>query len=43
MMKKSTYEAPEAIVVCLENVDVITASLPVFKDDDILDDGWISA
>ncbi len=42
-MKKSIYEAPEALVVCLEKIDVITASLPVFKNEDIIDDGCISA
>ena len=40
-MKKSIYEAPEAIVICLETVDVITSS--VFKDDNTIDDGWIEA
>lgn len=42
-MKKSIYEAPEALVVCLEDIDVITASLPVFSDDNVLEDGWIPA
>ena len=43
MKKNNTYEAPEALVVCLEDIDVITASLPVFKDDNVLEDGWIPA
>lgn len=42
-MKKSIYEAPEALVVCLEKIDVITASLPTFTDDDMVSDGWIPA
>ena len=40
-MKKNLYEAPEAIVVCLDAVDVITAS--VFSDSNMIDDGWIEA
>ena len=40
MKKNSIYEAPEALVVAIEEVDVITAS---FADPDILDDGWIEA
>ena len=40
MKKNNIYEAPEALVVALEAVDVITAS---FADPDILEDGWIEA
>ena len=40
-MKKTIYEAPEALIVVLDNVDVITAS--VFTDNDMIADGWISA
>ena len=40
-MKRNAYEAPEALVVCLETTDVITTS--VFNDKDVLDDGWIGA
>lgn len=40
-MKKNVYEAPEALVVCLETVDVITSS--VFTDADAVGDGWIGA
>ena len=43
MMKKNIYEAPEALVVCLEQVDVITASLQDFQDEDMIGDGWIPA
>ena len=39
MKKNLAYEAPEAIVVSLESVDVITAS--IFLDSDVLEDGWI--
>ena len=40
-MKFELYEAPEAILVKLETVDVITTSAPIFSDGDALDDGWI--
>ncbi len=40
-MKKNLYESPEAIVVCLEAVDVITSS--VFKDSNMIEDGWLEA
>ena len=40
-MKKNLYEAPEAIVVCLDAVDVITAS--VFNDPNSIGDGWVEA
>ena len=40
-MKRNAYEAPEALVVCLEAVDVITGS--VYNDSDTLGDGWIEA
>lgn len=43
MNRNNIYEAPEATVVCLEEIDVITASLPIFKDDNVLEDGWIPA
>ena len=42
-MNKRIYEAPEAIAVALEEIDVITASLPIFEDSNVLDDGWIEA
>ena len=42
-MKKNIYEAPEALVVCLDAGDVITASFPEFKDDNVITDGWIPA
>ncbi len=41
-MKKMIYEAPEATLVCLEQIDVITASLKTFDDEDMVGDGWIS-
>ena len=41
MKKNNVYEAPEALVVNLEAVDVITSS--IFSDNDILGDGWIEA
>ena len=41
-MKKFAYEAPEATIVAVENLDVITASTP-FSDPNILEDGWIEA
>ena len=34
------YEAPEAIVVSLESVDVITTSVS-FLDDNVIDDAWV--
>jgi hypothetical protein len=40
-MKKNHYEAPEAVVICLDTVDVITSS--IFKDDNMIEDGWIEA
>ena len=40
-MKKNLYEAPEATVVCLDAVDVITAS--VFSDPNSIGDGWVEA
>ena len=40
-MKSNVYEAPEALVVSLESVDVITSS--VFNDDNMIPDGWIEA
>ena len=42
-MKKMIYESPEATLVCLEAVDVITASLKAFEDEDMIGDGWIPA
>jgi hypothetical protein len=42
-MKKAVYESPEALIVCLKAIDVITTSLPEFEDDDMVDDGWIPA
>ena len=42
-MKKNIYEAPEALVVCLEELDVITTSIPTFEDGDVITDGWIPA
>ena len=39
MKKNLAYETPEAIVVSIESVDVITSS--VFFDSDVLEDGWI--
>ncbi len=40
-MKKNIYEAPEALVVCLEAVDVITSS--IFNDENMIPDGWLEA
>ena len=40
-MKKNVYESPEALVVCLDTVDVITSS--TFSDSDAISDGWIGA
>lgn len=42
-MKKNIYEAPKAKILKVDTVDVITVSLPSFKDDDILNDGWLEA
>lgn len=42
-MQNKKYEAPEAQIVCHSAVDVITASLPIFNDSDVLKDGWIEA
>ena len=42
-MKKNIYEAPEAKILDVDTVDVITISLPTFTDDNILGDGWIEA
>ena len=42
MKKNSVYEAPEATVVEVENLDVITASVQ-FSDPNVLEDGWIGA
>lgn len=42
MKKNHNYEAPEATVVTIESVDVITSS-PIFNSDNVLTDGWISA
>ena len=38
-MKKNVYEAPVALVVCLETVDVVMTSLP-FEDPNMIPDGW---
>lgn len=38
-MKNNVYEAPEALVVCLDAVDVMTTS--IFSDPDIIPDGWM--
>lgn len=40
---KRIYEVPEAEIMNVDTVDVITASSPSFKDDNILDDGWLEA
>ena len=40
-MKKNVYESPEALVVNLESVDVITSS--IFSDENMIPDGWIEA
>ena len=40
MKNNNVYEAPEALVVCLEATDVITSS---FVDADVIPDGWIEA
>ena len=40
MKKNNVYEAPEALVVTIETVDVITTS---FSDSNILSDGWLEA
>ncbi len=39
-MKKTVYEVPEALVVCLDAVDVITTS-PQFTDENMIKDGWM--
>ena len=38
-MKNNKYEAPEAKLVSVELMDVITSSL--FLDADVIPDGWI--
>ena len=38
---KKIYESPEALVVSLESVDVITSS--TFNDENMIPDGWIEA
>lgn len=40
---KKIYEVPEAKIMNVDTVDVITVSLPSFKDDSVLDDGWLEA
>lgn len=40
---KKNYEAPALELVGLCSVDVITASLPVFTEDNVLGDGWVEA
>lgn len=40
MKKIEIYEAPEAKIVSLDAVDVITESIP-FEDPNILPDGWL--
>ena len=42
-MQNKKYEVPEAQIVSLDAIDVITASLPLFNDSNILEDGWIEA
>jgi hypothetical protein len=41
MKKNNQYEAPNATVISLEALDVITTS--VFEDPNVLPDGWIEA
>ena len=41
MKKNSVYEAPEATIVAVESLDLITTS--TFSDPNVLDDGWIGA
>lgn len=41
MKKNSVYEAPEATIVSVEALDLITTS--TFNDPNVLDDGWIGA
>ena len=41
MKKNSVYEAPEATIVAVEALDLITTS--TFSDPNVLDDGWIGA
>ena len=40
---KKIYEIPEAKIMNVDTVDVITVSLPTFKDNNVLDDGWLEA
>ena len=41
MKKTFVYEAPEATVVAVEALDLITTS--TFSDSNVLEDGWIGA
>ncbi len=41
MKNNKQYEAPEALVVRLDAVDVITTSGPMFEDGNVMDDGWV--
>ena len=41
MNKNFVYEAPEATIVAVESIDLITTS--TFSDSNVLDDGWIGA
>ena len=40
-MKKNVSESPEALVIRLESVDVVTSS--TFSDDNMIPDGWVEA
>ena len=41
MKKNFVYEAPEATIVSVEALDLITTS--TFSDSNVLEDGWIGA
>ena len=40
-MKKNVYESPEALVIRLESIDVVTASQ--FSDGNMIPDGWVES
>ena len=40
MKKNSVYEAPEATIVSVEALDVITTSTPFDGEDDEINDNW---
>ena len=40
---KKNYETPAIELVKLDPVDVITTSLPIFTEDNVIPDGWVEA